>query len=471
MSGENGTEETTLEPPYTDVEPWLRGVHSFVATSLMIASVLGNVLVLWVVAKNKELQYRSILASMGAVAVNILFSVTTNPQVLAGSITGEWPFTQSGCVALGFISTSIFYVRWINSLLIAVDRFLYIITPFFYQRVSKWMLVVMTVVVWTLPFLSNAPSAIRGTYSYRSSLTFCAVDCLNDDLCTLSYTIIFTGYLFIGMLCPMAIYIFLYCFGKKKRRDMNRELGTQTHNSRPCSTSNGHVSSDHYVRPSCDLTSIIEEDETVSMSKIDSPLPHQVEETHTHNAVDTTLFQNGVLNTSTVVTSEPSSPTPPDTQCASGQDGGEEATEPGEAGEGDGREQNSVSSEAERRDALGRRKSSVMMLSRAALSAVIPGRQHMATQLRERQATITFAIIFTNLVLTQIPLFFLSTTRRESFFPHIPTWVHLLGVNLFLLAPVLEPFIIMRNRDFKKVLTKMFRQQRHSFSLSNSVIR
>ena len=73
-SGENGTAgDPTLEPPYTDVEPWLRGVHSTVATLLMVASILGNVLILWVVVKNKELHYRSILASMGAVTINIIF--------------------------------------------------------------------------------------------------------------------------------------------------------------------------------------------------------------------------------------------------------------------------------------------------------------------------------------------------------------------------------------------------------------
>ena len=90
MSGENGSggvfEVTpTLEPPYSEVAPWLRGLHSFVAVVLMLASLLGNFFVLWVVARNKELQYRSILTSMGAVAVNILFSLLTSPQVVAGA--------------------------------------------------------------------------------------------------------------------------------------------------------------------------------------------------------------------------------------------------------------------------------------------------------------------------------------------------------------------------------------------------
>ena len=484
MSGENGTEAATLEPRYSDVEPWLRGVHSFVATSLMVVSVLGNALVVWVVARNKELQYRSILASMGAVVVNILFSLVATPQVLAGSVTGEWPFTQKGCVAIGFIAISIFHVRWMNALLIAIDRLLYIITPFFYQRNTKRILGVLTAVVWTLPFLINAPSIVRGTYRYRSSFTFCTIECSDDEVCVYSYTLIFTGYLIIGMLCPTAIYIFLYCFGKKKRRDMHREMGTQTHVDPP-SASNGHPSSDPHLsatRLSCDLFNISEEGETMVMADLSPPNPpsSQGEETLTQEpgkirTPKTNCTHNGGthLNASSphTVSSELNTHTPVKSRTAhtdSHQDTDEEERE-------DTKQamlplpQQRVSIETATSPSHPRRPS-LMNLSRLTLAAMVPGRQQVAVALQERRAMITFAIIFTNLVVTQIPLFFLSTTRRASFYRSIPIWVHLIGVNLYFLAPALEAIIIMRNRDFKNVLSRIFRR-RHYFSFSNSGMR
>ena len=64
-------------------------------------------------------------------------------------------------------------------------------------------------------------------------------------------------------------------------------------------------------------------------------------------------------------------------------------------------------------------------------------------------------------------VFALAVMRRREFYTDIPIWVHLIAVNLFLLAPVLEPLIIVKNQDFKRVLTKMF--SRNSFSLSHSM--
>jgi hypothetical protein len=502
---ENMTADPTLEPPYTDVEPWLRGVHSTVATLLMIASILGNGLILWVVVKNKELHYRSIVASMGAVTINIIFSLVSNSQVLSGSITGEWPFTHYGCVAIGFLSASMFYVRWMNTCLIAVDRFLYITTPFFYQRYSKRILITLSVAVWVLPFLANAQSVVKGNYTYRTTLTLCAIDCTMNQTCSHIYTVVFTVFLIVGVIIPTTIYIFLYCFGKKKRRDMHRELGTHTHDpdSPPWASSNGQVLSGERCfaarRPSTDLVSIDEGDEEAVLREMaaDHSLPpsHQtslemtqdLETVHEHKILDTARPRNGCthlhvstslqLHSHNVVSLEAGAedtPTPPEDQI-----GGESRSKDVQSTEEEGSEGNGIppvrrkSSGDSGSDSIhspshlhtNRRRTSVM---RAAMSVIMPGRQRMAVQLRERQAMITFVIIFTNLVVTQIPIYILATTRRQPFSRHIPIWVHLIAVNLYLLAPALEPFIIARNRDFKEALSKMFHRRTFFSPTSNT---
>lgn len=477
-------EPSTLEPPYSEVEPWLRGVHSFVAVVLMVASLLGNFFVLWVVVRNKELQYRSILASMGAVAVNILFSLFTGPQVVAGSVTGEWPFGHAGCVAIGYIANGIFYVRWLNAFLFAVDRFLCIVTPFWYERNSKPVLVVMTIIAWTVPFISNVPSAIQETYRFRSTFTFCAVNCENNQTCYNTYVLLLTSYMILGVIVPTCIYTFLYCYGKKKRRDMNREMGTQTDEKTPNGhgTPNGSLPCDHYLsarRPSTDLVSIVEEDETGSTAMQEfsqSPCTKDVylASPHDHKVIDTTrLDSNGSWSqphtTSgesdtehereqrhCIAEEEDASPTENRTLPLYKQQGTRRGS--GESGTG------SITS-----NHLGPRRTSIVLLSRAAITAFIPSRNHDAAK-RERRAMVTFALIFTNLVLTQIMVFVLAAMRRRDFYGEIPIWVHLIAINLFLLAPVLEPLIIVKNQDFKRVLKKMFRRRRNSFSLSHSVV-
>lgn len=494
MSGENTTDAPTLEPPYTDVDTWLRAVHAAVATSLMFASILGNALVIWLVVKYRELQYRSILASMGAVIVNIIFSVVTNPQVLAGSITGEWPFGQRGCVAVGYISTSFFYVRWLNTCLIALDRFLYIMAPFFYQRNTKRILITLSTFVWTVPFLTNMPSAVEGNYSYRSGLTFCAVECKEDSVCTMVYVMVFAVYLLIGVIIPTFLYVFLYCFGKKKRRDMQRELGTQTDvENNPTSstwfsstqTPNMERYFPHARCASMDLASIEEENEGVELEERDPDLSlpsHQtshklmqardLETVHEHKILDTAHPQNGrtLVHVSMFLDL--------DTKPS----GSFESTIPENCRDGGPHRQDSQSVEDDVPVSLqrkgsndrgsdsvqspyhshaGKRQTSIMV---AALSAIVPGRHRTAIQMRERQAMITFVIIFISLVVTQVPLYILASSRRRDWYKDIPIWVHFIGVNLYFLAPVLEPIIIMRNKDFKTALSKMFRC-RNSFSL------
>ena len=497
MSGENGSggvfEVTpTLEPPYSEVAPWLRGLHSFVAVVLMLASLLGNFFVLWVVARNKELQYRSILTSMGAVAVNILFSLLTSPQVVAGSVTGEWPFGHVGCVTIGYIANGVFYVRWLNAFQFAVDRFLCILTPFWYERNSKPVLVVMSIIAWTVPFISNVPSALYETYSFRSTFTFCAVNCENNGTCYNTYVFLLTVYMILGVLIPTFIYTFLYCYGKKKRREMNREMGTQApeEETPTCNgAANGYLPSEHYLaarRPSTDLVSIEEEDETGSTamqeSSSQSPPSHKtgiyVGSPHEHTVIDITTLRSGATEPDTTSAESETNHTQTAAETETRHCVAEEEEEDDEsatdcknpwlhkhAGHRRGSGESSTGSVSS--NPLGPRRASFVVLSRAALTAIIPSRQHSASNKRETRAMATFALLLTNLVLTQIMVFALAAMRRREFYTDIPIWVHLIAVNLFLLAPVLEPLIIVKNQDFKRVLTKMFRR-RNSFSMSHS---
>lgn len=469
-SGEmNSTEEPTLEPPYSDAPTWMRALHASVAMLLMVVTILGNVLVAVAVAKYKRLQYRSIMASMGTVAVNFMCAMVGPPQVLAGSITGEWPLGDETCTALGYILTSFLYVRWLNCCLIAVDRFLYITFPFFYQRNSKWILVCSTAVVWTVPFVSDLPTLwALGGFTYRSTLTFCAIECEDDRGCVNWYIALFGMYVTIGIVTPTLLYLYLYCLGLKKKREMRRELGTHVANGQP-----PVLAFRPHSRPSVDLGSIQEEPEMqdVSASPASPPtLPSTLDTIDELKILQTEsplLVEGESPLHETAIEWGPHSPSTAD----STQLNGHCPTSPrGSKEEGDREDslQHSVTSdekeEPPNNPLSGGRRTSIMAISRAALSYIRP-RHRMSMQIRENRARTTFIIIFVSFVVTQIPLYFLAVIRRTSFFSSIPLWVHLVCVNLFLLSPALDPIIIIRNRDFKAALAKMF-GRRGSFSLT-----
>ena len=468
-SGEvNSTEDPTLEPPYSDAPTWMRALHASVAMLLMAVTLVGNVLVAVAVAKYKELHYRSIIASMGTVAVNLMCAIVIHPQILTGSITGEWPLGDESCTAVGYISVSFLYVRWLNSCLIAVDRFLYITVPFFYQRNSKWILVCFTGVVWTIPFLSDLPSLWAfGEFRYRSTLTFCSIECGDDRACVNWYIALFGFYLIVGIVTPTLLYLYLYCLGLKKKREMRRELGTQVVNGEP-----PVLACRPHRRPSVDLKSVEEEPEMQDVLPSPPILPSTLDTIDELKVLETPspLQLEGVSPLHvTAIEWDPHPPTMATiaTMADSAQLNGHCPAGHTECKvEGDREE--SVTSE-ERVEPLKtprsrERRSSIMAISRAALSYVRP-KSRMSMQIREGRARTTFIIIFISFIVTQVPLYFLAVVRRSSFFTSIPFWVHLVCMNLFLLSPALDPIIIVRNRDFKAALAKMF-GRRGSFSLT-----
>jgi len=79
---------------------------------------------------------------------------------------------------------------------------------------------------------------------------------------------------------------------------------------------------------------------------------------------------------------------------------------------------------------------------------------------RDKRATVTFAIIFFALLVTQLPQLIFSTTRRTDFYSLIPIYVHFIAIDIFLISPALDPIVIMRNRDFRNAMARMLGRHR-----------
>ena len=218
----------TLEPDISEIPGWLLAVHATIVAILLVASLVGNSITLLLVAKYKKLRYRSILVSLGVVVADLLLPLVLHFQALASSVAGRWPFGDGGCTGYGFLLLCVYYARWLGTAVIAIDRFLIILAPFFYRRWSKRLLIMMTVTAWIAPFIFALPVFFGfGTPKYRSTLTICVSDCGEDSLCTMVYSLEFGTYLILGAGVPTVLYLILYCFGVKKRRESLHPLGTQ----------------------------------------------------------------------------------------------------------------------------------------------------------------------------------------------------------------------------------------------------
>ena len=92
---------------------------------------------------------------------------------------------------------------------------------------------------------------------------------------------------------------------------------------------------------------------------------------------------------------------------------------------------------------------------------------------RDIQALITFLLVFVILILTNTPVYALVIMRRG--FPvqyqEIPIWVHFVVVDLFYLSTILNPLLIMRNRDFRKAIVHMFEKKIKSIQANGGLRR
>ena len=80
---------------------------------------------------------------------------------------------------------------------------------------------------------------------------------------------------------------------------------------------------------------------------------------------------------------------------------------------------------------------------------------------QDRRALVTIFIIFLSMLITHIPIYLFSAIRSVgNIYESTPLIVHFISVYIFILGPILDSVIIMRNKDFRDVFTNAVRKQR-----------
>ena len=80
---------------------------------------------------------------------------------------------------------------------------------------------------------------------------------------------------------------------------------------------------------------------------------------------------------------------------------------------------------------------------------------------RDRRALTTIFIIFLSMVITHVPIYFLSAIRSVGdIYETTPLIVHFISIYVFFLGPILDSVIIMRNKDFRDVFNNALRKQK-----------
>ena len=369
IMGANSTNATEEE-----LELWLRIFHGIVGSTLLLCSIIGSCAVLLLITCNQTLRYPSMVVSLGLVVADLVIAVAWIFQVLVLAAVGEWPLADGVCTAFGAVLVWLLYVRWSEVAIVTADRFLIVIFPFFtYQKCSKPLMVVMTLLAWIVPAALTLPSVKGfGRYTFRLQISACTVDCEGDGPCTAFYTALYGVFLVVGGVLPAVLYTTMYCTGVVKRwKYKNRKLGTVASDSSTAATN-------------------------------PTQEPHSSSSTSSGYATEANTDGPGF-----------------NSDAPRGNETGDQSRQ------------------------KSRRLSKFRFLKP-----------------RERRALMTIFIIFISMLITHIPIYVLSSIRSVGdIYESTPLIVHLISTYIFIVGPILDSVIIMRNKDCRDVVRKSFKRR------------
>ena len=210
--------------PFECISSPLRVFHGVCMFFILVAAVAGNGTLLALVGSNRKLQTSTIMASMGLVVADLLVTFVWVFQSLASTIAGDWPFGTAFCSVFAYLYITLLYVRWSEVFAFTMDRALHIIFPFFYNRHSKILVTIFTLLAWILPAAVTLPTVVMGYSSFILTLTTCSVDCGTNAACRNGLVLTFGFFITVGGIMPTAVYFTIFLYGRKKKREMDRML-------------------------------------------------------------------------------------------------------------------------------------------------------------------------------------------------------------------------------------------------------
>ena len=206
----------------SEEHPVVIAVHSFILSAIILVGVCSNAFVLFLVAKDKRLRYRSVIASLSVVVVDFLLTIFFHGVALTSTLLKKWAYGDddfSICHMYSIMTSYFINVRWIALGLIATDRFLTVRFPFHYQRHSQKFLIILTLLVWGCPIIiAGFLSSPFLKPTFQANIPTCLLSCVNQHKgCILLRVFIFTAVLIVGGVVPSVLYTWMYRQGRKLR--------------------------------------------------------------------------------------------------------------------------------------------------------------------------------------------------------------------------------------------------------------
>ncbi|XP_068618458.1 prolactin-releasing peptide receptor-like [Battus philenor] len=151
---------------------WIQGVFCVVYTIIFVLGLLGNLLVCFVVIRNKAMQTVTNLFITNLALSDILLCIFAVPFTPLYSFRGSWNWGSLLCHVMPFAQGCSVYISTLTLMSIAIDRFFVIIYPF-RPRMKVETCMTVIIMIWTFAITVTMPYAIYMTYYDLDIGRFC----------------------------------------------------------------------------------------------------------------------------------------------------------------------------------------------------------------------------------------------------------------------------------------------------------
>ena len=191
----------------------IKAFHSFL---ILIFGILLNSMVLFVVGKFKNLQTPSYSISLQVVVLDLMLALI-QIFVFVSVIAGRWPFGEVFCAIAGVILFLGTLTRTFFMLVLVIDRFLSVFSPFLYPKYNTKIIVSLSLLSWIAPILLSIPPlpGILDCYTFSLTSWICGLSSSCNRKC-IAFVNIYFGLIVVPLtILPVILYIILYCKAKK----------------------------------------------------------------------------------------------------------------------------------------------------------------------------------------------------------------------------------------------------------------
>lgn len=153
------------QPPHENVidYKWVQALFCIVYTIIFVLGIFGNLLVCFVVIRNRAMQTVTNLFITNLALADILLCIFAVPFTPLYTFQGSWNFGSLLCHIMPFAQGCSVYISTLTLMSIAIDRFFVIIYPF-RPRMKIETCISVIIMIWTFSITVTLPYAIFMTF-------------------------------------------------------------------------------------------------------------------------------------------------------------------------------------------------------------------------------------------------------------------------------------------------------------------